>query len=145
MADKRLAGRSVLQVARTVCVLVGAGRVEPGLDESGDEARSASTRQFNTAIMRRARFSTELSQLASPVTGGGVVVPRFSQLFLLADQEGEKDPAQYVWGILSSQGHRLIKDGKIIEDAKGNLAELKSLHDTFTQQQLPVLQQLKVA
>ena len=145
MADKRLAGRSVLQIARTVCVLVGAGRVEPCLDEAGDEARSASTRQFNTAIMKRARFSTELSQLASPVTGGGVAVARFSQLFLLAAQESEKDPAQYVWDILSSQGHRLIKDGKIIEDAKGNLAELKSLHETFTQQQLPVLQQLKVA
>ncbi len=126
-------------------MLVGAGRVEPCLDASGDEDRSASTRQFNTAIMKRARFSTELGQLASPVTGGGVSVARFSQLFLLAAQEGDEDPARYVWDLLSGQGHRLIKEGKIIEDAEGNMAELKSLHETFLEQQLPVLRQLKVA
>ncbi len=92
-----------------------------------------------------ARFSTELGQLASPVTGGGVSVARFSQLFLLAAQEGHEDPARYVWDLLSGQGHRLIKEGKIIEDAEGNMAELKSLHETFLEQQLPVLRQLKVA
>ena len=145
MRDERLAGRSVLQIARTLCVLVGAGRVEPCLDGSGDEARTDSTRQFNTAIMRRARFSTELSQLASPVTGGGVSVGRFSQLFLLAAQEGHDDPVRYVWDLLTGQGHRLIKEGKIIEDADANLAELKALHETFVQQQLPVLRQLKMA
>ena len=145
VADERLRGRNVLQLARTLCVLVGAGRVEPCLDHGGDETRSDSTRKFNTAVMRRARFSTELTQLASPVTGGGVSVPRFSQLFLLAGQEGHEDPAKFVWDILTSQGHRLIKEGKVIESEEGNLAELKSLHEAFTQQQLPVLQQLKVA
>ena len=145
MTDARMAGRSVMQVARTLCVLMGAGRLEACLDEENEAARAESTRRFNTAIMKRARFSTELTHLASPVTGGGIAVPRFPQLFLLAGQEGQEDAPQYVWETLSSQGQRLIKDGKVIESAKANLAELKSLHETYLAQQLPVLQQLKVA
>ncbi len=145
MAATGLAGRSVMQVARTLCVLIGSGKVEPCLDEDGEAARAESARRFNTALMKRARFSSELSHLASPVTGGGLQVARFSQLFLLAGQEGQSDAPQFVWDILSAQGQRLIKEGKVIESAKANLAELKSLHDAFVAQQLPVLQQLGIA
>ena len=128
-----------------MCVLMGGGRVEPCLDAEGEEARAQSAHRFNTAVMKRARFSTELSHLASPTTGGGVTVPRFSQLFLLADQEGKGDASKYVWEVLSEQGQRLIKEGKVIEGAKANQAELASLHEVFTKGQLPVLKQLNIA
>ncbi len=145
MTDASMTGRTVMQVARALCVLMGAGRVEPCLDAEGEETRAQSARRFNTAIMKRARFSTELTHLASPTTGGGIGVPRFSQLFLLAEQEGHADAPNYVWDVLSEQGQRLVKDGKVIEGAKGNLAELASLHQTFVAQQLPVLKQLDIA
>lgn len=145
MTDASMTGRTVMQVARALCVLMGAGRVEPCLDAEGEETRAQSARRFNTAIMKRARFSTELTHLASPTTGGGIGVPRFSQLFLLAEQEGHADAPNYVWDVLSEQGQRLVKEGKVIEGAKGNLAELASLHQTFVAQQLPVLKQLDIA
>lgn len=145
MAEPRMAGRGVMAVARTLCVLIGAGRLDACLDEEGEASRAESTRRFNTAIMKRAMFSTELTHLASPVTGGGLAVPRFPQLFLLAGQEGHADAPQYVWDTLSSQGQRLIKEGKLLETAKANLAELKSLHAAFETQQMPVLHQLKIA
>jgi SAM-dependent methyltransferase len=143
MQTKALADRQVVATARALCVLMGAGRVDPCLDEAGDEARAESTRRFNTAVMKRARFSSDLSQLASPVTGGGVNVARFSQLFLLARQEGQKDPPQYVWDILAAQGQRLIKEGKVIEKADANLKELRSLFESFQRQQ-GLIDQLKV-
>ena len=145
MAGAPLSGRTVMQVARAVCVLMGAGRVEPCLDEEGEEARAESARRFNTAVMKRARFSTELTHLASPVTGGGVTVPRFSQLFLLAAQEGQDDAPKFVWDIIAGQGQQLIKEGKLIQGAKANLAELTQMHRAFVDQLLPVLRQLKVA
>jgi hypothetical protein len=55
------------------------------------------------------------------VSGGGITVPRSQQLFMLVKQQGHKQPAdwaQYVWAILSSQGQRLLKEGKTLETAK---------------------------
>jgi len=84
------------------------------------------------------------------VTGGGVSVGRFSQLFLLARSTQAKggDPAQWAqaaWSVLASQGHRLRKDGVVLESAEDNLAMMRSYADTFAQQQLPILQALQVA
>jgi hypothetical protein len=48
----------------------------------------------------------DITFLASPVTGGGVVVGRFHQLFVLAMQQGKKKPedwAAFVSQILTSQ------------------------------------------
>jgi len=73
------------------------------------------------------------------VTGGGIAVPRFHQLFLLARQQGHGAPqdwAQFVWKILVAQGQRLVKDGKAIEVAADNLAELTQQAHTFAEKQL---------
>jgi len=41
----------------------------------------------------KARGSADITFLASPVTGGGITVNRFQQLFLLALSQGKKQPA----------------------------------------------------
>jgi hypothetical protein len=102
--------------------------------------------------MRKSRASNDLSYLASPVTGGGVTVPRFSQLFLLARSEGgpagsgqPADWARNAWEIISAQGQRLIKEGKTLESAEDNIAELTAQAQTFAEKQLPVLRALGIA
>ncbi|HCI15031.1 MAG TPA: hypothetical protein DFK12_14100 [Gallionellaceae bacterium] len=72
--------------------------------------------------MDKSRGSNELGYLASPVSGGGIVVGRIQQLFLLAMGQGKKQPAewaQFVWQILSAQGQKLVKDGKTLETEEG--------------------------
>lgn len=84
----------------------------------------------------------------SPVTGGGVNVARFPQLFLLARDKGKKDPkdwAQFVWGILAAQGQRMLKDGKALETEAEQLAHLTEMAEDFAAKQLPILKALKVA
>jgi hypothetical protein len=59
------------------------------------------------------------------VTGGGIPVDRQQQLFMLAGLKGKKTPgeqAKFAWDTLSSQGHRVIKDGKLLETPEANLA-----------------------
>ena len=51
----------------------------------------------------------------------------------------------YVWNILNSQNQRLIKDGKPIESADENIAELRTRLAIFEEKRLPVLQQLGIA
>jgi hypothetical protein len=50
------------------------------------------TDKLNTHLMLKARISKDMTFLSSPVTGGGVAVGRFQQLFLLALQQGKKKP-----------------------------------------------------
>ncbi|MBF0205165.1 MAG: methyltransferase, partial [Desulfamplus sp.] len=82
---------------------------------------------------------------ASPVTGGGIAVGRFQQLFLMAINNGKKQPdewAAFTWNILTLQNQRVIKDGKVLETPEENLAELTAQAQIFADKQLPVLKQL---
>ena len=66
--------------------------------------------------MDKCRASADIAYLASPVTGGGVPVNRFQQLFVMALQQGKKKPedwAAFVAQILASQGQKIVKDGKV--------------------------------
>jgi len=45
--------------------------------------------------MLKARSSNDITYLASPVTGGGMTVGRFQQLFVLALQQGKKKPEDW--------------------------------------------------
>jgi hypothetical protein len=98
--------------------------------------------------MQKARSSNDISYLASPVTGGGITIGRFQQLFLLALSQGKKQPAdwaQFVWQILNSQGQRIVKEGTPLEAEDDNLAELTSQAQAFAEKQLPILKALGIA
>ena len=75
-------------------------------------------------------------------------VTRFEQLFLMAMQQGRKTPddwAQFVWAILAEQGQLLFKEGRTLETAEENIAELTGQAQTFADKQLPILQALQIA
>ena len=106
------------------------------------------TDKLNAHLLQKARSSGDITYLASPVTGGGVTVSRFPQLFLLAIHQGKKHPtewAQFAWQLLTAQGQRILKDGKTLDAAEDNLAELTSQAEAFAQKQLPILKALQIA
>ena len=97
--------------------------------------------------MDKCRASADIAYLASPVTGGGVPVNRFQQLFVMALQQGKKKPedwAAFVAQILASQGQKIVKDGKPIETAQEQLAELTTQATDFATKQLPILKALQI-
>lgn len=135
------------QVIQVAMVLIGSSHMASvQTDEQINKAKQ-STSKLNKALIDRARFSTDITFLANPVTGGGVAVNRFQQLFLLAMQEGKKNPeewAQATWTFLASQNQRLLKDGKPIETADGNLEELTRQAKEFADKRVPILKALHV-
>ena len=152
--ESALAGKGIAlsQLVQAVVVLSGSGALLPAQDASVVERLRPRTDRLNRHLMRKSRASNDLSYLASPVTGGGIVVARFSQLFLLARAEGgladggqPTDWARYVWDVISAQGQRLIKEGKTLETAEDNIAELTAQAQTFAEKQLPVLRALGIA
>ncbi|WP_284180328.1 methyltransferase regulatory domain-containing protein [Rhabdaerophilum sp. SD176] len=141
-------GISFAQVLQAVTMLLGAGHVQLAQADSVISQAKKATTRLNQTLMQKSRSSNEIGFLASPVTGGGVAVGRFPQLFLLARQLGHKQPAdwaQFVWNTLAMQGQRLIRDGSTLETAEENLAELNNQAQPFNEKMLPILKALQIA
>ncbi len=93
-------GRPFHRAMAALAALVGANQVQPALPADGEADRRRCAGAFNRAVLRRARNSSDLGFLASPVTGGGLPASRMNQLFLLAHAEGAVDPAAFAARIL---------------------------------------------
>ena len=135
------------QVVQAAMVLVGSGHMASVQSEEQITKAKQTSAKLNKALIDRARFSAEITFLASPVTGGGIAVNRFQQLFLLAMRNGKKQPqdwASEVWAVLSAQNQRLIKEGKALESAEDNVQELVNQANDFARKRLPILKALEV-
>ena len=138
---------SLTQIIQAAMLLSGVGHLSAVQDDTVTAKAKKQTDKLNVHLMNKVRGSNEISYLTSPVTGGGIGVGRFQQLFLLAIIQGKKKPgewAQFVWQILSSQGQRILKEGKALESAEENLTELTTQAQTFADKQLPVLKALQI-
>jgi len=145
LSDK---GINFAKLNQALLVLCGLGHVSAVQDDSIIAKAKKTTDKLNTHLLMKARSSSEISYLSSPVTGGGVEVDRFGQLFLLALQLGKKKPEEWVsdvWGVLAIQGQRIVKEGKILESPEQNLAELKEKAANFAEKKLPILKALQIA
>ena len=83
-----------------------------------------------------------------PGSSAGGAVNRFSQLFLFALGHGKKLPedwAAFTWQILAVQGQKIVKEGKPLETAEENLAELTTQAHWFAVKLLPILKALQIA
>ena len=138
---------SFAQLLQAVLVLGGKGAVSAAQDSATtDQARSTCTR-LNLELMQAAMFGKELHSLASPVTGGGLEVPRFQQIFLLSVAQGKTQPddwAQDAWTALAAQNQKVLKDGKVLESPEENLAELRRVAREFATSRLPILKALGI-
>ena len=106
------------------------------------------TDKLNALLCDKARGGNDINYLASPITGGGVTLGRFPQLFLLAASRDKKQPAEwarFVWQVLSAQGQKIVKDGKTLETAEENLGELTAQAQAFADTQMPILKALGIA
>jgi hypothetical protein len=141
-------GIGFVQVIQAAMILIGSGAVLAVQGEATTQKAKKHTDKLNAFLMNKARGSGDINYLASPVTGGGITVGRFQQLFLLAKSQGKKQPAEwaeFVWQVLNQQGQRIVKEGKTLETAEENLAELTAQANTFAEKQLPILKGLGIA
>jgi hypothetical protein len=142
------AGITFAQLIQVFLVLCGNGTLNAVQDDTAITKAKKHTDKLNNHLMLKARSSNEISYLSSPVTGGGVIVGRFQQLFLLVLQQGKKKPeewAAFVAQILAAQGQKIVKEGKPLEDPEEQLAELNIQAHEFSVKQLSILKSLQIA
>lgn len=141
-------GVSFSQVVQGAMVFMAAGAVAMIPDDSEVLRAQSSTRRINERLINRARSHNEPSYLASPLTGGGVPVSRFHQLFLGEVHRGVEQPklmAKALLTLLKSQGVRLLKENQPIETDKDMLKELERQASSFLADYLPIYRILQLA
>lgn len=141
-------GVNIAQITQAVLLLTGAGYIGSVQEDAVISEAKLQSDKLNAYLCKKACGNNELTYLASPVTGGGILVNRFQQLFLTSIGQGKKLPAEWahdVWQIIAAQGQKLLKDGKALETAEENIAELTSQAQSFADKQLPILKALQIA
>jgi hypothetical protein len=135
------------QMMQAILVLIGSNHITTAQEESVIARCKKQTDRLNSHVVSKARTSNDILFLASPVTGGGVAVSRFQQLFMIAISQGKKSPkewAKFAWQVLLSQGQRIIKQGAPIESQDENLLELETQAEQFSNKRQLVLKALQV-
>ena len=141
-------GITFTQLVQAVVVLTGAHILVAAQDDAVVSRARQQTDRLNAFICAKARGSGDITFLASPVSGGGTAVGRMEQMFLLARAQGKTSSsewAEFAWQTLAAQGQKLVRDGKTVETAEENIAQLRSDAKSFTDKRLPVLKALGIA
>lgn len=138
---------SLQQLVQAVSVLSSQSHVAIAQsDGTSNRIRQQCQRQ-NQFLMARSRGSGDIAYLTSPLTGGGINVNRFQQLFLLAAEQDHQQPeaaALFAWGIIEQLGQTLIKDGKSLSGKDSNIAELIRMAKEFQTKKAPILKALDI-
>ncbi|QYY84544.1 class I SAM-dependent methyltransferase [Pseudomonas sp. B21-041] len=132
---------------QAIAILVSMGAVAPCQSEAAEALVYERCAAFNLQLCKRALFNADIQVLSSPVTGGGVTVSRFQQLFLIAIRQGKQHPAEWAqlaWSVIAEQNEVLVKDGKALTTAEANIAALTEQAQAFAEQSLIVLSALKI-
>lgn len=134
-------------VAEAAMILIGTGYLAAVQDETVTANAKKQTDKLNAHLIDKARGSSDIYYLASPVTGGGVEIGRFQQLFLLSMRQGKQQPGEWVqqvWQLIDARGQKIVKDGNKLTSPEENLAELTEQAITFAEKQLPILKALQI-
>jgi hypothetical protein len=131
-------GLGFAQITQATMVLSGAGHLGLVQDNAVITKAQKHADKLNAHLCLKAHGSNQIAYLASPVTGGGVTLNRFQQLFVASIASGKKHPtewAQAAWQVLEAQNQKLLKDGQALESAEDNLTELTAQAQVFADQQ----------
>jgi SAM-dependent methyltransferase len=134
-------------LVQAITVLIGMSAAAPCQSEAAEKLVQARCTTLNLQLCKRSLLSNKIQVLASPVTGGGVPISRFQQLFLISIKQGRKHPAEWAqlaWSVISEQGEGLVKDGRALTTAEENIAELTEQAHAFADNSLVILKALGI-
>ncbi|MFN0182489.1 MAG: class I SAM-dependent methyltransferase [Aquabacterium sp.] len=138
---------SMAQVLQAMMILTAGGHASPAQSDDAAEAARPTTDALNRYLVKRAAYSGEIGWLASPVMGGGVPVGRFAQMFIGSILKGRRTPEQWAedaWGVLSSQGEYILRDGAALTSATENMAELVKQAQWFMDNRMSTMKALGI-
>ena len=140
------AGLAAAQVLQAVFQLAGTQQIQPAQDEAATERALPACRRLNDRLVALAEHGGDIHYLASPVTGGGIPVPRLHQLFLLGLARGHAQAGELVAFAMALGAGRDLQaiHGDAAATVDRQVALLERQAAAFLQRRLPVLRALAV-
>ncbi|MYN17776.1 methyltransferase [Rugamonas sp. FT107W] len=140
-------GITLGQLHEACLLLAHKGMLAGAQDPAVANARRPQTDRLNRRLLRQARCGGEVSTLASPVTGSGIPVGRFQQLFVSAILQGKQQPsewAHHAWQVLKASQQTIAKEGVMLVGDEQNLSELTTQATEFRERRLPLLRAMGI-
>ncbi len=141
-------GKPVDKLFDELIFLTGASFVQPAQSDVLAMLAMPACKALNDVLCSRARYSSDIGVLASPMLGAGVRLGTIKQLFLLARAEGKETPhdwAAFALKCLDASKRAVVRQGKKIGCEAECLSELTRQANLFATESLPVLKALGVA
>ena len=138
---------SMAEFEQAIVFLIINGTVAPCQSEEAVKIVKNRCDLLNDYFCNKAKNADYIPYLASPVIGGAIIIGRFEQIFTLLFKQDIKNAdglARETWKFIEAQGQRLVKEGKALNSAEENIAELESLAQTFLDERVPILKALQI-
>lgn len=116
------------QINQCLLALVGCGILSPATEPTNEVLVNSTS--LNSHIIKKSLFSPDIQYLVSPLTGGGIHVPRFDQIFLHLEELGEGSVSKVI-EILNASGQKLIDDGIELSTEAEKYEKISSLYSEF--------------
>lgn len=120
-------GIGIAQIVQALVVPMGRGPVTPARHNTAMRDVRPSRDALRRHLLVSGRVGQGVDSLANPVSGGDVPVNRVQKLFITARQAGLSSPgdlSDFFWRALSGKVHKMLTDGKFLENEHANRAEL---------------------
>jgi SAM-dependent methyltransferase len=139
-------GIALAQIVEALQLLIATGQVFNAQHEAPHGQAQATAARMNAALCERASVSGTLPFLVSPVTGGGIAVPRLAQLFLLARMRGHtlaQQWAQFAGTVLNDTSPG-VQNAASAAHPRLSEAQLLDKAAQFAEAYLPILHTLGI-
>lgn len=136
---------SFQQVVQALVMFTGLGHVSTTQSDEQALAAKTKTDALNDHLILRAVLGETVPFLTSPLTGGGILVQRFEQLFLKSLRQGQTTPEDWAieaWRALALRGECLIKNGQPVTSGEEIMIEMTVQAREFADKRLPILKAL---
>jgi hypothetical protein len=144
--EGKVALRSVCEATMILCAKKV---IVPSRDVKEAKQYSEKCKEYNLYISELSKYQNDLTTLASPITGSGVIVSKFSQVFvnyiLLDNKKYDANIlAKYAHEIITESNQKIHNKGKVLESAEDSVEYLRDAAKTFLDKELPLLRTLMV-
>ena len=140
---------SLLSVCEATMILCAKKVLAPSRDLQAAEKYYEKCKAYNLYISELSKYQNGFTTLASPVTGGGVVVSKFSQVFvnyILSDNKKYDADilANYACKVLTESNQKIQSKGKVLEKEEDSVEYLRDAAKVFIDKELKRLKTLMI-
>lgn len=135
------------QLMQAILILLGVGQLSIVSEGSENPVVINKAHNFNKSIIAKNMVEFKQQYLCSPVTGGGVMVDQFHQLFLQQHKFKSVEKSKLIdltLSFLKQKRQKIVSKGRVVTDENEELNEIEKLVEKYVNDYLQIYKALKL-